>query len=254
MSSTHHTFTRDAYSPRANDYLTSAVHANGEDLDQLESAVRGHPNARVLDIGCGGGHVSYRVAPHVAQVTAVDLSTQMLETVARTAAERGLHNITTQCSAAEELPFADGQFDFVLTRFSAHHWRDFESGLRQARRVSAPASHAMFVDVIAPTSALLDTHLQTLELLRDPSHVRNYTLAEWTSALARSGFEVRSVHRRHLRIDFASWIARTRTPEPLVAAIRLLQQNAPAEVAAHFALEPDGSFLLEAATIEATPA
>src|SRR5438552_2922594 len=104
MTPPHHPFVSDAYSPRANDDLTSAVHASGEDLDHIEARVRGRSTARALDLGCGGGHVCYRVAPHVAQVIAVDLSPQMLETVSRTASERGLHNIIARQGAAEGLP------------------------------------------------------------------------------------------------------------------------------------------------------
>ena len=254
MTESHHTFVDTLYGPRANEYLTSAVHASGEDLDQIEAAVRGHTTARAIDLGCGGGHVSYRVAAHVAEVIAVDLSPQMLETVSRTATERGLHNITTQRSAAEHLPFPDGHFDLVLSRFSAHHWRDLEAGLRQARRVLAPKGRALFIDSVAPATALLDSHLQTMELLRDPSHVRNFTTPEWIAALARAGFDVVSIKPRRLRIEFASWIARTRTPDRHARAIRSCQESAPAEVRQHFGIEPDGTFLLDTVAFEARQA
>jgi ubiquinone/menaquinone biosynthesis C-methylase UbiE len=254
MTQSHHSFVNAIYSPRANEYLTSTVHASGEDLDQIEALVRGCPKARALDLGCGGGHVCYRVAPHVAGVVAVDLSSQMLETVLRAASERGLHNVTTRQSAVESLPFADGEFDFVLSRFSAHHWRNFEAGLREARRVLTPNGRALFIDSIAPAVPLLDSHLQTMELLRDPSHVRNYTSPEWVAALARAGFEVMSVKPRNLRIEFAQWVARTRTPAALVEAIRAFQNNAPEEVRDRFSIELDGSFLLDAMTFEATAA
>jgi ubiquinone/menaquinone biosynthesis C-methylase UbiE len=251
MSTSHQDFVSDAYGPRADAYLASAVHASGEDLDWMENLVRGCSTARALDLGCGGGHVSYRIAPHVSEVIAVDVSSQMLETVSTAAAERGLRNISVQQSAAETLPFDNQRFDFVLSRFSAHHWRDVEAALREARRVLAPGGRAIFVDSVAPAVALLDSHLQALELLRDPSHVRNYTVPEWTAALARAGFEVASIQPRLVRIEFSSWIARTRTPAPLVEAIRLLQQGAPGEVRDHFRFEADGSFLLAAAGFEA---
>jgi ubiquinone/menaquinone biosynthesis C-methylase UbiE len=251
MNQTHHAFVSDAYGPRAREYLTSAVHSSGEDLDLIEARVRGSPKARALDLGCGGGHVAYRVSPHVAEVVAVDLSAQMLDTVTRAATERGLKNITTRQSAAESLPFEAGEFDFVLSRFSAHHWRDLDAGLREARRVMAPKGRAIFVDSVAPAAALLDSHLQTLELLRDPSHVRNYTAAEWMAALARAGFEVTAMHSRRIRIEFSSWVARTRTPEVLVEAIRYAQRNAPDEVTQYFGFEADGSFLLDATGFEA---
>ena len=45
---------------------------------------------------------------------------------------------------------------------------------------------AFFMDVVAPEERVLDTHLQAVEVLRDASHVRNYSVAEWLSALARA--------------------------------------------------------------------
>jgi hypothetical protein len=54
-------------------------------------------------------------------------------------------------------------------------------------------------------------------------------------------------------MEFASWIARMRTPEVNVAAIRALQSAAPVEVTEHFSIEADGSFLLDSVLIEARP-
>ena len=242
-------FAAEHYAPRARDYVTSVVHSSGDDLDQLEAELRGRREARVLDLGCGGGHVSYRAAPHVAEVVACDVTPSMLEAVAATAAERGLGNIAVRQAAAESLPFSDAAFDMVLCRFTAHHWQDMEAGLREARRVLKPGGRALFIDTVAPAGAVLDTHLQSVELLRDPSHVRCYGLAEWAAALSRSGFLLQGVTLRRLRMEFVSWIARTRTPPHHAEAIRSLQRGAPAPVRSHFAIGADGSFDLEAATM-----
>ena len=104
MTTSQHDFVATHYAPRAAAYVSSAVHSSGADLDQIEAFVRGEANARVLDLGCGGGHVSYRAAPHVREVVACDLTPDMLAQVKRTASERGLTNIVTQQAAAERLP------------------------------------------------------------------------------------------------------------------------------------------------------
>jgi len=251
MSQTQHDFVAGHYAPRAAAYVASAVHSAGADLDQIEAFVRGHGEARVLDLGCGGGHVSYRVAPHVREVVACDLTPDMLDQVKRTASERGLTNIVAQQGAAEQLPFANGAFDIVVSRFSTHHWRDMEAGLREARRVLKKAGRAVFADVAAPAHPLLDTHLQTLELLRDPSHVRNYNAGEWIAALGRAGFSATGLTARKLRMEFAVWTERTRTPEPYRTAILMLQAQASAAARYHFAIGADGSFDLDTLTIEA---
>jgi SAM-dependent methyltransferase len=250
MSNEHHGFVASRYGMRADAYVESSVHAAGEDLDLIEAAVTGRSDARVLDLGCGGGHVSYRVAPHVADVVAIDIADTMLDAVRSTAAARNLSNVRVERGAAEALPFTDHTFDFVVSRFSAHHWSDLEAGLREARRVLAPDGRAVFVDSVSPGRPLLDTHLQTVEVLRDPTHVRNYAAAEWLLALARAGFTVTSMRSRTLRLEFGSWLARTRTPELHARAIRSLQSDAPVEVRKHFGVEVDGSFMLEAVLIE----
>jgi ubiquinone/menaquinone biosynthesis C-methylase UbiE len=73
----------------------------------------------------------------------------MLAVVARAAKERGLDNVTTQQGAVESLPFEDGSFDVVLSRFSAHHWRDFDAGLREAARVVKAGGMVAMVDTVS---------------------------------------------------------------------------------------------------------
>lgn len=251
MTRTRERLTEDQFGPQAQAYVQSAVHAQGADLDALSEIAGRTAPAHALDLGTGGGHVAYRLAAHAREVTACDLSQAMLDAVAEEARLRGLANLGTVEAAAERLPFADGAFDFLASRFSAHHWSDLDAGLRQARRVLKPGAPAVLIDVCSPGVAALDTHLQAVELLRDTSHVRNYSQAEWQAALARAGFRIGAARAWRLRMDFPVWIARMRTPEVQAAAIRALQAAASAEVRARFAIEPDGSFQLEVVLFEA---
>lgn len=254
MARSHDSVVEDQFGPRADAYVQSAVHAGGEDLDALEVVVRRHLPERALDLGSGGGHVAYRLALHAASVTAVDLSAEMMAAIAHTARERRLSNIETCVAPAERLPFGDAWFDFLACRFSAHHWRDFEAGLRQARRVLRLGSSAIFIDAVSPGEAALDTHLQAVELLRDPSHIRDYTAPEWQAALVRAGFVVRNTQARRLRMDYSTWVERMRTPEAHRAAIRSLQRHASSETAAYYEIDQDGSFMLDTLQIEAVAA
>src|SRR5262249_14837178 len=159
-----------------------------------------------------GGHVTFRAAEHAGEVVAYDLSAEMLDVVARAAKERGLANVKTQQGVAEKLPFADERFDLVLSRYSAHHWRDFPVALREAARVLKPGGVAVFSASISPGTPLLDTFYQSIELLRDPSHVRSYSGAEWDAALAHAGLAMRETHRHRVRLHFKTWVERMRTP------------------------------------------
>ncbi len=188
--SRHEQVVQRQFGAQANAYLSSAVHAQGEEFALLRDALAGRPEARVLDLGCGAGHVSFQVAALAGEVVAYDLSAEMLAVVAQSAAERGLGNIATEEGQAESLPFADGEFDFVFSRYSTHHWRDVGLALREVRRVLKPGGVACFVDVAAPGQALLDTYLQTVEVLRDTSHVRDYSPAEWARLGGEAGLAV----------------------------------------------------------------
>ncbi|GLS47089.1 class I SAM-dependent methyltransferase [Methylobacterium brachythecii] len=241
------------FEARAADYVTSAAHAAGDDLAQLADLARASPDAAALDLGCGGGHATYAIAPHVRSVTAFDLSPAMLSAVSEEAGRRGLSNIRTEQGTVQALPFRDESFDLVVSRFSAHHWTDLVAALTEARRVLSPRGRLVMIDTAAPENPLLDTHLQSWELLRDPSHGHNYAPSQWRAMLARAGFVPGRETLRRLRLDFASWIARMGTPEADTAAIRRLQQRAPESVRTYFALEDDGTFTLDTLTIEADP-
>jgi ubiquinone/menaquinone biosynthesis C-methylase UbiE len=247
----HHDQVADAFGSTAAAYLTSPTHATGADLRMLAESVAATPDATVLDLGCGAGHGSFAVAPHAKEVLAYDIAAPMLATVDGAARERGLANIRTQQGAAETLPFADHSFDWVISRMSAHHWHDVPLALAQVRRVLKPGGNVLFVDIAGSDHPLLDTHIQAVELLRDGSHIRDYRADEWVALFAAAGFKASIRERWRIDIEFSSWIARMRTPEPRVVAIRSLWDEAPDEVRQYFDVQEDGSFKLDALMIDA---
>jgi SAM-dependent methyltransferase len=162
-----------------------------------------------------------------------------------------LNNVTTKEGAAESLPFEDATFDYVFSRFSAHHWRDLDAGLREVARVLKPSGVAAIVDSLSPGSPLLDTYLQTVEVLRDPSHVRSYSRVEWDAAITRAGLTPGAASQHRLRMKFDVWTERMRTPKVQSEAIRALQVAMSDSVKRYFDIGSDGSFNLDIVFIQA---
>lgn len=243
--------TASQFGHSAQHYLSSAVHAQGADLARLrELAARLRP-AHALDLGCGAGHASYALASAgAARVTAFDPAAGMLAVVAEEARRRGMAGITTREGAAESLPFADGSFDFIVTRFSAHHWRSVPQAMAECARVLAPAGRMVVIDMVAPEAALLDTSLQAIEVLRDASHVRDYRVAEWRAMLADAGFGEHSCHEWKLPLEFHAWIQRIGTPPARVAALHALFDGLPIEVRDYFRITPQRDFTADCAWFE----
>ncbi|KQQ47224.1 SAM-dependent methyltransferase [Duganella sp. Leaf126] len=268
-----HTLVATQFGNTASSYLTSAVHAQGADLNALRAIAAGitgsvtvtgsgagfsngpapgtGPGPVVLDLGCGAGHASFAVAPVAASVTAFDLAPEMLAVVAGAAREKGLHQIVTRQGNVASLPFADASFCMVMTRFSAHHWHDVPAALQEVRRVLKPGGTFVVIDITAPEAPLHDTTLQAVELLRDGSHVRDYRPSEWRCMLADAGFSAPQTDAWKLTMQFDDWTARMRTPLERITAIRSLLDNAPQETRDYFAVQDDHSFTIDATLLRA---
>ncbi len=233
-------------------YAVSAVHARGIDLGVMVECARLSGGERVLDAGCGAGHTALSFAPHVREVMALDLTAAMIEQVRRLAAERGLTNVAGCRGDVERLPFPAGAFDVVASRYSAHHWPDPRAALRQFARVLKPDGQFLLADVVAPDNPTQDTFLQAVELLRDPSHVRDHSEDQWLAVLEQAGFAPEVVFTWDIYLDFDDWIARMATPQANAAMIKTLFDGAPAEVRAAMDVQPDYSFMLRCALLRGT--
>ncbi|ENX42635.1 class I SAM-dependent methyltransferase [Acinetobacter sp. NIPH 2100] len=250
--STQHQVNQQQYQDKSQAYLTSTVHAQGIEFQKMQQLIQSHQIKTVLDLGCGGGHVSYQVAPFVDHVTAYDLTPSMVELVAEQAKQKGLVNIAAQQGVAELLPFADQSFDCIISRYSAHHWQNVAQAMAEMYRVVAQQGKVIIVDILGNSNPVMDTFFQTIETIRDPSHVRNYSLREWAGFAEYAGFTVETVEKQHLDLEFQSWTERMQTPEYAVQTIRDLQRKTSDQTRQYYQIQTDGSFRSEVAYLVLT--
>jgi ubiquinone/menaquinone biosynthesis C-methylase UbiE len=173
-----------SWSERAQLYRDSEAHREGEDLDLVVEWSAGATIA--LDVATGGGHVARRLREAGINVVTVDPAPGMEPDVV---------------SRGEDLPFADASFDVVVCRVAAHHFADVEKGVHEMSRVSRER-------VIVVDNLFLDDQAEEADRLRDPTHVRNYTEAEWRTLIEGAGLRVEEVRRMEKPIEVDSWLER----------------------------------------------
>lgn len=176
---------------RAERYRTSAVHAGGADLDLVVELCAAGPGRTALDVATGGGHVARRLRELGAQVVTVDRSPAMQPDV---------------IAPAEHLPFADGSFDIVVNRLAAHHFDSIPDAAAEFARVSGDR-------VVIEDHHYVDEATEEAEKLRDPSHGRSLSEAEWRAVLTGAGLEVERVEFHEMTLVLGEWLDRTDTPE-----------------------------------------
>jgi ubiquinone/menaquinone biosynthesis C-methylase UbiE len=103
---------------------------------------------QVLDLASGTGEPGISLAQRVApagRVTAVDLSSELLEIAAQRAQKKNLSNFFTHPADAHKLPFPDHSFDLATCRFGVMFFSEVDKALAELRRVLKPGARACFV-------------------------------------------------------------------------------------------------------------
>ncbi len=211
----------------AADYVTSKVHASGRDLAWVVETAALTGAERVLDVGTGAGHTAFALAPHAAEVVALDITHEMLAVAEKEATTRNLHNIRFVEADSRQIPCEDASFDVVSCRHAAHHFPYLRQSVHEWARVLKPGGKLVLVDSLSPEEPEIDAFLHEVETLRDPSHVRNSRMSEWKALLSEAGFNVTEAREFGIVLDIPSWTKRMRTPAESVAKIEQLLRDAP---------------------------
>jgi len=163
----------------------------------------------VLDVACGGGLVVCAFAQHVRRATGIDVTPAMLERARALTQTRGLSNVTWDQGDVVPLPYPDGTFTIVVSRFAFHHFRDPGAVIAEMVRVCAPGGRVLVCDVQASADPEKGAEFNRMEVLRDPSHVRAMPEEELRGLFRAAGLPEPRVARYELRDELENLLRRS---------------------------------------------
>jgi ubiquinone/menaquinone biosynthesis C-methylase UbiE len=229
-----HTKVKTQFSNTAQAYVTSNVHAKGNELNLLLELAGDVTDKKVLDVATGGGHTALAFAKVGANVTATDLTPTMLGAAQTFIKSQGVETINFQEAKAESLPFEHASFDIVTCRIAAHHFANPKAFVTEVTRVLKPGGMFLIVDNISPSDSDLANVMNHIEKIRDPSHVWAYSIPTWIDWLTKARLELHHLTRFKRSKNFADWTKNAQTPENVVKQLEHYVLSLPEDQQSYF--------------------
>ena len=186
MESAHRAVILDQFTRQASPFANAPAIRNQEALNRIVAMAGTGPDDTVLDVACGPGLLACAFAKVARHVTGIDVTPAMLEQARAEQQRSGLENLTWELGDVPPLPFEDGSFSIVTARFALHHLLDPLAVVKEMRRVCRTGGRITIADS-APSRAKAEA-FNTMERLRDPSHVRAMPVEELRGLLVSAGF------------------------------------------------------------------
>ena len=177
----------DQFTRQATPFANAASMRDEEALRLLVEFSHAGAADTVLDVACGPGLVVGAFAKLVRHASGIDLTPAMIEKAREHAAALSLTNVDWHVGNVAALPFPDRSFSVVVSRFAFHHFVDPLAVLREMTRVATRPGRVVIADVAASDDPARAAAFNRMERLRDPSHTRALTLAEWRRLFADAG-------------------------------------------------------------------
>jgi ubiquinone/menaquinone biosynthesis C-methylase UbiE len=207
--------------------IAPAFHVR-EGLQRLVKAVGEAKSSRVLDLACGPGIVAQALAGQVRQIVGIDATPAMLRLAREKLAGSKTSNGCFGVALAEKLPFKSHSFDQVVTRLSIHHFQEVGVVLSEAKRVMTRGGRLVLADVVSSELREESVLHNSLEHLRDPTHVRMLTPSELVEMVRSAGLEILQQETWQQPRAFAEWAAIIADPgrtAPLEVVMRILART-----------------------------
>jgi len=220
----------DQFTRQATPFANSAAMRDEDALRLLVEVSGAGADDTVLDVACGPGLVVAAFAKTCRHVTGIDLTPAMIEKARGHAAAAGLTNVAWHLGNVRPLPFPDGTFSVVVSRFAFHHFPDPLAVLREMARVCARPGRVVVADMAASEDRHRADALNRMERLRDPSHTRALSLSELRALFAQAGLPAPRETGYDVRGDLEGLLAGSFPAPGDVAVIRQMFADSLADV------------------------
>ena len=229
---------REQFGRAAEGYIRDRGFARTADLEEAAQLINPCLDDVMLDVACGGGHTALYFAPKVRSVVASDLTMQMLKKAQEYITEEGgVENVTFREADAEDLPFPAGSFTILTCRIAPHHFPDVPRALREFFRVLRRGGRMIIIDTMLPEDPQIAEFHQSMEKMRDPTHVQAFTVEQWTSMVEEAGFIVNDVSTFSKTHDFPEWAKRAGLNRDGIKKLNQFFVDAPIKVHDFFEIE-----------------
>lgn len=181
----HHENIVAQFSKQASGY--TSIRSHSDSLEKLIALASASKKDDVLDIACGSGIVSCEFAKYTNHVTGIDMTQGMLDEAKKLQVRHNITNVTWQIGDVENLPYDDGSFSIVVSRFGFHHFLNPLNVLSEMKRVCKSDGVILVIDVSLPDSQI--EKYNEMEKIRDCSHVAALSLTDFAVLFEKAGLK-----------------------------------------------------------------
>ena len=156
-----------------------------------ETRKRLSPEMNVLEFGCGTGTTALIHAPYVASVTALDISTRMIEICNEKAQHQGIANVFFRTGTLDGFEAPNESFDAVLGMSILHLLPDHDAAVNRVWQLLKPGGRFFSSTAcLKDGNILLRLALPVLHMIGIAPYVASFSTRELTGQMQKAGFEI----------------------------------------------------------------
>ena len=183
-----------------------------------------HGTELVLEAAAGTCACGRSLAPFVSSVICLDATAPTLQVGKIAAKKDSLHNMEFVQGIVEGIPYQNNTFDIVLTRLAFHHFTEMEAPFREMHRVLKSGGKFVIIDMEAADVQLRSME-DKIETMRDPSHIKNRSRAEFEALFGQYGYRLQMCESTAIPVKLSAWMELTQTPADIQADIVGLMES-----------------------------